>query len=48
MLWNLPQIGVPPDILFYIGPIPITNTLIMTWATILVILGIFSHFSKRP
>jgi F-type H+-transporting ATPase subunit a len=48
VLWNLPQIGVPADTLFYIGPIPITNTLIMTWATILVILGIFFVAIRNP
>jgi F-type H+-transporting ATPase subunit a len=48
VLWNLPQIGVPPDTLFYIGPIPVTNTLIMTWATIAVILGIFFVAIRRP
>ncbi len=53
MLFQLPHIGVPVDILFYIPfgnthGFPVTNTLIVTWITILLIVGIFFAAARRP
>lgn len=39
MFWNLPDIKIAPDILFYIGPMPISNTLLATWFSIVVVLA---------
>lgn len=46
MLWNLPDIKIAPDTLFYIGPLPVSNTLIATWFSILVVLA-FGFLAKR-
>ncbi len=53
MLFQLPHIGVPVDILFYIPfgnthGFPVTNTFIVTWLTILLIVGIFFAAARRP
>lgn len=48
MPWSLPHIAVPVDVLFTIGSFPVTNTLIVTWVTILVLLGIFFAAIRRP
>ena len=41
MLWKLPNIAVPADPLFYIGPYPVFNTFLITLLSALVVLGIF-------
>src|SRR5579862_7852628 len=46
MFWNLPDIKIAPDILFNIGPIPISNTLLATWFSIIVVLA-FGFAAKR-
>jgi F-type H+-transporting ATPase subunit a len=38
MLWNLPDIKIAPDTLFSIGPFPVSNTLLATWFSIVVVL----------
>jgi F-type H+-transporting ATPase subunit a len=45
-LWRLIEIRITPDVLFYIGPLPVTNTLLCTW---LVIIGLilFFYFGTR-
>jgi F-type H+-transporting ATPase subunit a len=53
VLWNLPHIGVPVDILFYIpfgntNGFPVTNTFIITWVTILIILSFFYAALRHP
>jgi F-type H+-transporting ATPase subunit a len=53
VLWNLPQIGVPVDILFYIpfgdpNGFPVTNTLLVTWLTIIVLLAFFWAATRHP
>lgn len=45
---QLPNIAVPADTLFHIGPLPVTNTLLLTWITILVILGLCYFALRRP
>lgn len=42
MFWKLPNIAVPPDPLFYIGPYPVYNTFLITLVSALIVLGIFS------
>lgn len=46
MLWNLPDIRIAPDTLFYIGPMPVSNTLLATWFSVVVVL-IFGFVAKR-
>jgi F-type H+-transporting ATPase subunit a len=46
VFWNLPDIKIAPETLFYIGPMPISNTLIATWFSILVVLA-FGFITKR-
>jgi F-type H+-transporting ATPase subunit a len=41
VLWKLPNIVVPPDAIFYIGPFPVTNTLIISVVSALIILVFF-------
>lgn len=53
MLWQLPHIGVPVDTLFYIpfgnpNGFPVSNTLIITWVTILVIFAFFFVAFRKP
>ena len=46
MLWNLPDIKIAPDTLFYIGPFPISNTLLATWFSIAIVMA-FGFLAKR-
>ncbi len=46
MLWKLPNIGVPSDALFYIGPFPVYNTLLLSIVSALIVLGFF-YFATR-
>jgi F-type H+-transporting ATPase subunit a len=39
--WRLPNIGVPADPLFFIGPFPVTNTYLLTVASGLIVLVFF-------
>lgn len=39
--FKLPNIVVPPDVLFYIGPIPIFNTYLLTVISALLVVGFF-------
>ena len=41
MLWKLPEIKVPADQLFSIGPYPVFNTFLITLLSALVIVGLF-------
>jgi F-type H+-transporting ATPase subunit a len=45
-LWRILEIKIQPDVLFYLGPIPVTNTLIGTWITIITLLVLF-YFGSR-
>jgi len=42
-----PLVELPPEAIFHIGPMPITNTLITTWIGMLVIALVFILLSKR-
>jgi F-type H+-transporting ATPase subunit a len=46
MFWNLPDIKIAPDILFHIGPFPVSNTLLATWFSIIVVLA-FGFATRR-
>jgi len=48
VLWKLPEIAVPPDILFYIGPYPVYNTFLITLISALIILGFFRAALRHP
>jgi F-type H+-transporting ATPase subunit a len=53
VLWNLPHIAVPVDTLFYIpfgnpNGFPVTNTFIITWISILLIIGLFYAAARHP
>lgn len=41
MFWKLPNIAVPADPLFYIGPYPVYNTFLITLISALIVLGFF-------
>lgn len=43
MLWQLPHVDIAPNIIFYIPGVnlPVTNTLLATWLSILVLLLLF-------
>ena len=45
-LWKLLEIKIQPDVIFYLGPIPVTNTLLCTWLSILA-LAVFFFFATR-
>lgn len=45
-LWKLPAIVIPPDVIFHIGGFPVTNTLLATWVTILILVAVF-FFATR-
>ncbi|HYT35512.1 MAG TPA: hypothetical protein VEL69_10770, partial [Ktedonobacteraceae bacterium] len=46
-LWKLLEIKIQPDVLFYLGPIPVTNTLVGTWFSIIGLLILFYLGSRR-
>jgi F-type H+-transporting ATPase subunit a len=46
MLWNLPDIKIAPDTLFTIGPMPVSNTLLATWFSVIVVLA-FGFLATR-
>jgi F-type H+-transporting ATPase subunit a len=53
VLFQLPHIAVPVDVLFYIpfgnpNGFPVTNTLIVSWITILFLLGLFHLAARNP
>ncbi len=46
-LWKLIQIKIQPDLIFNIGPLPVTNTLLCTWISILILVGFFFFATRR-
>jgi len=46
VLWKLPEIVVPSEPLFYIGPVPISNTLLLAIINAVVLFAIFYAFSR--
>jgi len=47
VLWKLQPIQIQPETIFYIGPFPITNTLIGTWISIIALLLVFYFGTRR-
>jgi len=45
--WKLPEIKLAPDVIFNIGPLPVTNTLFGTWITIIVLVAITFFATRR-
>jgi len=45
--WKLPEIKLAPDVIFNIGPLPVTNTLFATWITIIVLVVITFFATRR-
>ena len=46
-LWQLIEIKIQPDVIFYIGPLPVTNTLFCTWISIIVLVALFYAGTRR-
>ena len=46
-LWKLLEIKIQPDVIFYIGPLPVTNTLLCTWISILILVVFFFFATRR-
>jgi F-type H+-transporting ATPase subunit a len=47
VFWKLPNIGVPADPLFYIGPFPVFNTLILAIVSGLIVIGFFAAAARK-
>ncbi len=47
MLWKLPNIGVPADALFYIGPFPVYNTFILDAVSALIVIVFFAAAARK-
>lgn len=46
-IWKLPVIKIAPDTIFPIGGFQVTNTLLATWITIVVLLAVFFFGTRR-
>jgi len=47
VLWKLQPIQIPPEVIFYIGPLPVTNALLGTWISILALFLVFFFGTRR-
>ena len=47
MLWKLQPIQIPPEVIFYIGPLPVTNALLGTWISTIALLLVFFFGTRR-
>ena len=47
MLWKLQPIQIPPEVIFYIGPLPVTNALLGTWISIILLFLFFFLGTRR-
>ena len=47
MLWKLQPIQIPPEVIFYIGPLPVTNALLGTWISTIALLLVFYFGTRR-
>jgi len=48
VLWKLPEISVPPEPLFYIGPLPITNSLLLAIISAILVITFFLLATRNP
>ena len=46
-IWRLPVIKISPDTIFHIGGFPVTNTLLATWISIVVLIALFFFGTRR-
>lgn len=47
MFWKLPNVKLAPDVIFTIGAFPVTNTLLCTWITIIILAAVFFFATRR-
>ena len=47
MLWKLPPIQIQPEVIFTIGPLPVTNALLGTWISIILLFLFFFLGTRR-
>ena len=47
MLWKLQPIQIQPEVIFYLGPLPVTNSLLGTWISIIALLLVFFFGTRR-
>ena len=47
MLWKLQPIQIPPEVIFYLGPLPVTNALLGTWISTIALLLVFYFGTRR-
>jgi F-type H+-transporting ATPase subunit a len=47
VLWKLQPIQIPPEVIFYIGPLPVTNALLGTWISTIALLLVFYFGTRR-
>ena len=48
MLWKLPEISAPPETLFFIGPLPITNSLLLSIISGIIVITFFLLATRNP
>jgi F-type H+-transporting ATPase subunit a len=48
VLWKLPEISAPPETLFFIGPLPITNSLLLSIISGAVVITFFLLAARHP
>lgn len=46
-LWLLPHIEIVPTVLFTVGPFGVTNTLISSWISIIIVLALFIGATRK-
>jgi len=46
-LWKLLEIRIQPEVIFYIRSFPVTNTLLCTWISILILVVFFFFATRR-
>jgi F-type H+-transporting ATPase subunit a len=47
VLWQLPHVDIAPNVIFTIFNFPVTNTLLATWLSIIVLVGLFYAGTRR-
>ena len=47
MLWKLQPIQIQPEVIFYLGPLPVTNALLGTWISIIFLFLVFFLGTRR-
>jgi F-type H+-transporting ATPase subunit a len=48
VLWKLPEISAPPETLFYLGPLPITNSLLLSIISGAIVITFFLLATRKP